>query len=116
VFANELQNDLHAHLSTAQRERVERATIPLEVRAGDVTIHHCLTLHGSGHNTSARPRKTIITHLVSGDCRLVPERLPRAALGHFSTDDQGHLTPPAFPTLFPPAGSKGDGVTRVEIS
>jgi len=99
VFADELQKDLGNRLSSAQRERVEQATIPLEVRAGDVTIHHCLTLHGSFYNTSNRPRKTIITHLFSGDCTLVRERLPREVQHRFTTDDQGHLTAPAFPTL-----------------
>jgi ectoine hydroxylase-related dioxygenase (phytanoyl-CoA dioxygenase family) len=71
------------------------------VRAGDVTIHHCLTLHGSDPNRSSRPRKTIVTHLFSGDCRLVPDRLPAAQLHHFSTDEDGHLTAPAFPQLYP---------------
>ena len=100
VFANTLQTDLDTHFSATQRALVERATIPLEVRAGDVTIHHSLTLHGSDNNTSGRPRKSIIAHLVSGDCRLVPERVPREALCQFATDGQRHLAGPAFPTLF----------------
>lgn len=116
VFADKLRTDLDEHLSTAQRERLESARIPLEVQAGDITIHHCLTLHGSGNNTSDRPRKTIITHVVSGDCRLVPERLPRGARDQFATDSQGHLTAPAFPTLFPIMSWPGDGVTGGQIS
>lgn len=94
---------------------MQEATIPLEVRAGDVTIHHCLTLHGSGNNTSARPRKTIITHLFSGDCRLVSERLPRGARHQF-TDGKGISPRRRSPTLFPPMGPQGDSATRAEIS
>ena len=99
VCADELQKDLGSRLSPAHRERVAQATIALEVRAGDVTIHHCLTLHGSGDNTSDRPRKTIIAHLFNGDCTLVRERLPRELQHQFTTDVQGHLTAPAFPIL-----------------
>lgn len=101
IFAGELKKDVSRLLSPAQRESVDRQRIPLEVRAGDVTIHHCLTLHGSDDNRSSRPRKTIVTHLFSGDCRLVRDRLPRAHQHQFSTDDQGRLTAPAFPKLYP---------------
>ena len=101
IFAGELQKDIGPLLSPAQRESVDRKRIPLEVLAGDVTIHHCLTLHGSDDNRSRRPRKTIVTHLFSGDCRLVRDRLPRANQHQFSTDDQGHLTASAFPKLYP---------------
>jgi len=72
---------------------------PLQVRAGDVTIHHCLTLHGSYPNTSPNPRKTIVTHVFSSGCRLVPERLPKHVHAHFQTDGHGHLTGPGFPVL-----------------
>jgi len=106
VFADGLQNDLASCLSPLQRERVANANIPLAVRAGDVTIHHCLTLHGSGNNTSARPRRTIVTHLFDGDCTLAPERLPREARDRFATDGMGHLTAAAFPTCYPPAGGR----------
>lgn len=101
IFAGTLQEDLVDSLPEGQRESVERKRIPLEVRAADVTIHHCLTLHGSGTNRSSRPRKTIVAHLFSGDCRLVADRLPAAHRHHFSTDDDGHLIGPAFPQLYP---------------
>lgn len=98
LFASGLAGDLDARLTPAQRARVAEATIPLEVRAGDVTIHHCLTLHGSGGNTSARPRKTVITHLIDGDSRVLRDRLPPGAEPYFPVDDDGHLAASAFPT------------------
>ena len=100
IFAAELRKDLNPLLSRAQRDAVERQKIPLEVRAGDVTIHHCLTLHGSDDNRSREARKTIVTHLFSGECRLVRDRLPPAYQQHFPTDDHGRLIGPAFPTLY----------------
>jgi hypothetical protein len=105
IFAGALQNDVGSRLSSAQRDAVLSKKIPLEVRAGDVTIHHCLTLHGSDDNRSRRPRKTIVTHLFSGECRLVRDRLPPAHQHHFSTDDEGHLTGPSFPVLHPDISS-----------
>jgi ectoine hydroxylase-related dioxygenase (phytanoyl-CoA dioxygenase family) len=101
IFAGDLQQDLGDLLSPAQREVVDHRRIPLEVCAGDVTIHHCLTLHGSDSNLSRAPRKTIVTHLFAGDCRLAADRLPASHRHHFLTDDQGRLTGPGFPLLYP---------------
>jgi len=101
IFAGGLEEDIGVMLSPAQRESVTRQRIALEVHAGDVTIHHCLTLHGSDDNRTSRPRKTIVTHLFDGDCRLVRDRLPPAVQQQFVTDVEGHLTGPAFPVLFP---------------
>lgn len=98
VFAPALQTDLQAQLTAAQRAHVATATIPLEVRAGDVTIHHCLTLHGSGPNTSDRPRKTVIAHLIDADSRVARDRLPAGAASYFPLDADGRLMPSAFPT------------------
>ena len=71
----------------------------LELEPGDVTIHHCLTLHGSGPNRSQRARKTIILRMFDGDCRLDPTRLPLGAEAHFPTDETGRLATWAFPRL-----------------
>jgi ectoine hydroxylase-related dioxygenase (phytanoyl-CoA dioxygenase family) len=100
LFAPGLESDLDARLTPAQRARVADATIPLEVQAGDVTIHHCLTLHGSGANTSGRPRKAIIAHLVDGDSRVVGDRLPAEARLRFPIDADGRLSAAMFPTLW----------------
>jgi ectoine hydroxylase-related dioxygenase (phytanoyl-CoA dioxygenase family) len=83
------------------RARAAGGGTPLELAPGDITIHHCLTFHGSEPNTSDAPRKTLAVRLVDGACRLVPERLPTPeARGYFPTDDQGHLDPTAFPVLW----------------
>ena len=99
IFAGKLQ-DIAPLLSPSQRESLDRHRLALEVRAGDVTIHHCLTLHGSGDNHSGGPRKAIVTHLFSGACRLVRDRVPAAYQQNFDSDADGHLTETGFPTLF----------------
>ncbi len=98
AFAQQLRDDLDSELSPSQRRHVEQTT-PLEVRAGDVTMHHCLTFHGSYGNTSRQPRKAVVAHVFDGDCRLVRSRLPPHSLDRFTTDDQGRLGP-GFPTLY----------------
>jgi len=93
-----------------RRDRVEDG-LPLELRArgtestieldaGDVSIHHCLTFHASDVNRSSRARKTLAFRLMDGSCRLVAERLPSASLApHFPVDAAGHLTGATFPVV-----------------
>jgi ectoine hydroxylase-related dioxygenase (phytanoyl-CoA dioxygenase family) len=76
----------------------------IELTPGDISIHHCLTLHRSGENRSPRPRKTLITRLFDAGCRLVPEHLPAGAAQYFPVDDNGHLADPAFPVIYRSAG------------
>ncbi len=85
-------------LSEQQRASVAAArSLPLE--PGDISIHHCLTLHGSPPNTSTRPRRTILLRMFDAACRLDPARLPLGAEAHFPVDADGHLDPRAFPIV-----------------
>jgi phytanoyl-CoA hydroxylase len=86
-------------LSEEQRDAVEHST-PLVLEPGDISIHHCLTLHGSGPNVSGHPRRTIILRLFDADCRLDAARLPAGAESYFPTDPDGRLATPAFPLVF----------------
>ncbi|HMG57656.1 MAG TPA: phytanoyl-CoA dioxygenase family protein, partial [Kofleriaceae bacterium] len=74
--------------------------VPLELAPGDLSIHHCLTLHRSGENRSARTRKTLITRLFDASCRLVRDRLPAGAEAYFPVDGDGRLADAAFPTVY----------------
>lgn len=40
------------------------ATVPLQLLPGDLSFHHCLTLHGSGENRTAGPRHGYTTHFL----------------------------------------------------
>ena len=37
--------------------------LPLVLKKGQVSFHHCHTIHGSGPNTTSRPRQSISVHL-----------------------------------------------------
>jgi hypothetical protein len=66
-----------------------------------VSLHGCLTFHGSGVNGSDVTRKTLAIRYLDGACVLVPERLHRPELrAIFTTDEGGHLTGPLFPVLW----------------
>jgi hypothetical protein len=41
---------------------------PLMSKAGGITIHHCLTLHGSPVNHSGKPRRLVVFQYRAGHC------------------------------------------------
>lgn len=43
--------------------------VPVEMKAGQASFHHALTIHGSGANTTDRPRRSMAIHLMSGESR-----------------------------------------------
>jgi ectoine hydroxylase-related dioxygenase (phytanoyl-CoA dioxygenase family) len=91
-------DSIAAGLSDEQRAALADAR-PLELAPGDISIHHCLTLHGSAPNDSARARRTIILRMFDGACELDRSRLPPGAEQYFPTVGN-HLAPSAFPIVF----------------
>jgi hypothetical protein len=52
--------------AAAYRDGSEAAAptvLPMILRKGQVSFHHCRTIHGSGPNLTSRPRQTISVHL-----------------------------------------------------
>jgi len=90
------------------RDRV----VPIELAPGDLSIHHCLTLHSSDENRSPQTRKTLISRLFDSACRLVPEHLPAGAAAYFPVDADGGLAEAAFPTVYrSPRGARATAST-----
>ncbi len=88
-----LPDELRAQALTAERL--------VELAPGDVSLHGCLTFHGSRENRSERPRKTLAMRMMDGACRLIADRLPSPQLRDiFTADEGGHLTGPLFPVLW----------------
>ena len=88
-------------LTPAQRDTLAGARA-LELAPGDVSIHHCLTLHGSGPNHTDAPRRTIILRMFDADCRLDRSRLPPGAETYFPCDADDHLSCEHFPVIHGP--------------
>jgi hypothetical protein len=58
--------------------------VPGTMAAGGLSFHHCLTFHGSGPNTSGRPRRSFAVHLRTQNSRPVGDR--REGLTQFIDD------------------------------
>jgi hypothetical protein len=55
--------DLDRSAEQVNGRALAEAATPILVRAGQVSFHHCLTIHGSGANTSSSPRISLSVHL-----------------------------------------------------
>lgn len=74
--------------------------VPALLKAGEVSFHHCLTLHGSGPNRSNRPRRSIAVHMMSGEARLVKgNRHDNETI--FGGENGALFRGPKFPRLWP---------------
>jgi ectoine hydroxylase-related dioxygenase (phytanoyl-CoA dioxygenase family) len=61
VIAGELQG-IKDFLDDGQRKQFENPQYA-EVKAGEAIFHHSLTLHGSGANTSSKPRRAFVVNV-----------------------------------------------------
>ncbi len=73
-----------AAMGAAGREST--AVVP-DLRRGDVTFHSCRTVHGSGPNRTAAPRRSMAIHLQPEDNRHVAEPGPDGELPYHRNDD-----------------------------
>lgn len=116
-FSNDLEG-LEKNFVTGGRQ-VHKA--PMNLPKGHVSIHHCLTIHGSGPNHGAAPRRSIAVHLQdeanryrvfhTATGRLAShynDRLVRAVDGHPDYTD-----PVVCPQLWPlPLAASESGALR----
>ncbi len=99
VIAGELEG-IRDFLSGEQKQKFSEPFFA-EVKAGEAIFHHSLTLHGSGANTSARPRRAFVINVfadgvVSDSDEPLLEGVP---VVHRGEKMQGQF----FPLLFDPA-------------
>ncbi len=76
--------------------------VPMVMKAGQVSFHHALAIHGSGPNTTSRPRRSLAVHLMTGDTRY---RAGTRGDGHMNVGllggaDGDLFAGEAFPELF----------------
>jgi ectoine hydroxylase-related dioxygenase (phytanoyl-CoA dioxygenase family) len=58
-FSTDLEG-LEQHFNTGGRPVIK---VPANLKQGQVSFHNCLTIHGSGPNRGAAPRRSIAVHL-----------------------------------------------------
>ena len=67
-------DQVKAHLTESQL--ADFHPMPLPLRAGEASIHHSSTLHGSLANHSERPRRAIVLNFMGPDTRCADETTP----------------------------------------
>lgn len=67
VIAGELEG-IRDYLNEEQKKQFENPRLA-EVKAGEAVFHHSLTLHGSGANTSPRPRRAFVINVFADGVR-----------------------------------------------
>ncbi|PTA47502.1 phytanoyl-CoA dioxygenase family protein [Micromonospora sp. RP3T] len=89
-----------------------RKVVPV-LRRGDVTFHHCRTVHGSGPNLAAEPRRSMAVHLQPADNHWVAATDPAGEPAYHRNDElvrvvDGHpdyADPRISPLLWPTVGT-----------
>ena len=102
-FGKKDLDGLQAQLSS-QEISGEWIDEPCVLREGEVSFHHCLTLHGSGPNLSDAPRLCVIAHMMPGHTsyRLSEQNHPNQVfLGPDARPGQP-FAGPYWPVMWPP--------------
>jgi ectoine hydroxylase-related dioxygenase (phytanoyl-CoA dioxygenase family) len=81
----------------------------MNLKKGEVSFHHCLTIHGSGPNHSTNPRRSIAIHLQDASNHWQEYHFPDGRLATHDLDQltrqvEGHpdyADPQICPTLYP---------------
>jgi hypothetical protein len=86
-FAQRDRDELAAILAETARQNGARVeAVPMVIPKGHMSFHHCRVFHGSGHNVSGKPRRTISLHLQDRDNRWRPYPRPDGSLLVYNHD------------------------------
>lgn len=78
--------------------------VPIVLRAGQISFHHCKAIHGSGANHGSAPRRALAIHFQPIDNRFVKNgsRHPNDDLvGRTGTGEPDYADPRICPVLYP---------------
>jgi hypothetical protein len=103
------QPDLSIHEAKWQQEQKEIIKIPMTLRKGQLSFHHCWAIHGSYPNRGNQPRAALALHLQDGDNHYRPFWNASGEPVHIFDEqvcqslpngDPDFSDPKAFPTLW----------------
>jgi len=87
-FARRDVSELEEMLAeNAAANGAEVAKVPMRLKKGHISFHHCRTYHGSGPNRSGAPRRAISLHLQDRDNAWRPFRLSDGSLLVYNNDE-----------------------------
>ena len=83
-------------------DRAPMTKIPMTLRRGELSVHHCRLVHGSGPNTSQAPRLALAVHLQDADNRYHLHRKGQGVPWHIFLDDLAPKREDGFPDYADP--------------
>jgi hypothetical protein len=102
-FAQRDRDELDAILArTAELNGSQVTPIPMVIPKGHMSFHHCRTYHGSGHNRSGRPRRSLSYHLQDGQNSWRPFSKPDGSLLGYNHDTVVRTTSQGTPDYADP--------------
>ncbi|MCX4791952.1 phytanoyl-CoA dioxygenase family protein [Streptomyces sp. NBC_01221] len=92
-------------LTTLERSAAERdlRIVTATLTRGQISFHHCRTIHGSGTNHSDEPRRSIAIHLQPGDNHHVTAHNPDGTTATHHNDILATASPDGTPDYADPA-------------
>ena len=81
-FSNDLAG-LEKKFNTGGKPVVK---VPMNLLKGEVSFHHCMTIHGSGPNHSMQPRRSIAVHMQDESNHFQEYHYPDGSLAHHPND------------------------------
>jgi ectoine hydroxylase-related dioxygenase (phytanoyl-CoA dioxygenase family) len=99
-FNNKNLTDLQEQFR-AEAKQVE--IVPMTLKRGQMSFHHCWTMHASFANTSAKPRLAFAVHLQDGDNRYRPYRNAQGREIHIADEQLCRKLPSGDPDFSDPA-------------
>ena len=82
---NFFDQETETQMTAIRQSHPEAKPVPVILKAGQVSFHHCLTFHGSGPNTTSGPRRSLAIHLMTDATRYGP-----------GTESDGHMNVELF--------------------
>ena len=67
AYSHYLDDSFVGYITEELPEGFLASAQPMELRAGDVSIHHCIAVHGSSRNTSPKRRRLLINQYAAAD-------------------------------------------------
>jgi phytanoyl-CoA hydroxylase len=98
-FRTSSVDDALSRLPESLQATARAAERIIELSPGDVSLHHCLTFHGSAQNRSDFVRKTLAVRYLDAACTVDPAKIPASQTARVPIDSEHHLTGPMYPVL-----------------
>lgn len=105
-----------SQLEQMKRRADVREPVSAVMKAGQVSFHHCLTVHGSGPNFSSGPRRSLVMHLLPDHIRrnVGSPNDEHRCCSHFAGGDNDLWRGAHFPVVYAEPGYVDSSATLAQ--